>query len=206
MRPLRYSSNVTWDGAPVSGMPVGRPLLAVLPTAGMAIACAVPLIRPDAHLLWLDRRLLAMMIEMEWLVLAMGMFFVFPMLMPGHTRGANAIRWGFFGLILWGAGVYAKDIGHWTGVAHYLGLVWVTYASTMLAGADFERRSGMVFAAVGRWIVQLAAFAVLYVSLDLGSFRHSNDSVLAAGVIYFSLLIGLDLVWFRWIVPRWGAA
>jgi hypothetical protein len=183
-------------------MKPGRLLLAVLPSAGLAIACALPLLQPGVHLLWLDRRLLAMMMEIEWLVLAMGMFFVFPMMMPGHTRGYNVVRWVFFGLILWGAGVFAQGIGHWTGVAHYLGLVWVTYASTMLAGADFVRGGAIVFAAVGRWVVQLATFAVLYVSLDLGTFRHTNDRVLVAGVVYFGLLVCLDLVWFRWIAPR----
>lgn len=187
-------------------MSPGRLLSAVLPPTGLAIACAWPLVQPNAHLLWLDRRSLAMTIEMEWLVLVMGMFFVFPMLMPGHTRAHNAIRWIFFGLILWGAGILAKDIGHWNGVAHYLGLVWVTYAGTMLAGADFERGGGAVLAAIGRWVVQLAAFAVLYVSMDLGTFRPTNDRVLGAGVVYFGLLAGLELAWFRWVVPRWNLA
>lgn len=202
------SSGVRWrlGSAPASRMRPGRLVLAVLPSVGLTVACAVPLLGPGRHLLWLDRRLLAMVVELEWLVLVMGIFFVFPMLMPGQPRGANAVRWSFFLLILWGAGVYARDIGHWSGVAHYLGLVWATYAGTMLAGADFERGSGMVFAAIGRWMVQLAMFAILYVGLNLGSFRHTNDRVLAAGVIYFALLTCLDLAWLRWLVPRWGSA
>ena len=187
-------------------MKPGRLLLAILPAAGLAIACAVPLMRPDAHFLWLNRRMLAMVMEIEWLVLAMGIFFVFPMMLRGQTRGSNAVRWGFFGIILWSAGVAAKEIGHWNGVGHYLGLVWATYASPMLAGGDVMRGGRMVFAAAGRWIVQLATFGALYVQLDLGTFRHTNDRVLVAGVIYFGLLIALDLVWFRWIVPRWGTA
>jgi hypothetical protein len=48
--------------------------------------------RPDAHFLWLNRRMLAMVMEIEWLVLAMGIFFVFPMMLRGRLDGVCSRR------------------------------------------------------------------------------------------------------------------
>ncbi|MDA1074713.1 MAG: hypothetical protein O3A63_08130 [Proteobacteria bacterium] len=156
---------------------------------------------------------LGYLMQLQWLVLASGLFLFIPLIIPVMVPSVSYIGMlirmlCYAGIVYaFGTAIYA-DMG-FAGVVNYVVLIYVTYGGSSLFVREASIRESRSILAVARWIVLLPIFFTLVVFYDLGEGSvESWDGRFAAvklGATFYSILFMLEIALFRW-GPTWSRA
>ena len=174
-----------------------------VPVLLAAVIFAWPLVFPDHYVLGTDRLSLTKVMQIEWLLMAGGLFLVLPLL------GNSIMRWNarlslvlFIGFA-WTFAYGAYDLDGTRGLASYVVLLFLSYGgNTLFVRKDcFREIMGLIAAA--RWFISLFAFFPLVVYFDLGKGDIKNWggklAVVEMGAWFFFILFLLELFVFSWM-------
>lgn len=185
---------------PTSGTLFPR-LLAAAPLAAAAVLFLSAALS-DKYLLWTDAFVLGRIMQIEWLVLACGIFLIVPLVLHTEKLIPQIIRitcvvglgWVFV------RGAYSMD--GWRGVFAFCVLLLFSYGAKVLLVRDTRIARRQIPLVVARWVICLFTFFPLVVLFDLPvsveSWDGRRESV-QLGAAFFSLLCVLELTLFGWM-------
>lgn len=177
-------------------MDPGKRLIFAAPTLVLAILFLLAA-GAEYFLPGTNKASLAHVMQIEYLVIASGLFLIMPAVFEPQSRSGQIVRGViFFGLAFVFA-TAAWSINKMTGMLSYMVLVYASYGGNTLLMKNHSVLSGIGVLAPVRWIVNLPFFFGLLVYFDLGkgnieSWDHAA-AVLTFGASFFSILFLLEL-------------
>ena len=177
-------------------------IAASLPLLLTTVVFAWPLFFEDSYLLGTDLRTLAGVMQIEWLLMAGGMFLVLPLVansMHSNWRVCLVVFVAFAWIFAYGA----YDLGGIRGLAAYVLLLFLSYGrNTFFVRKEYLREIAGPLAAA-RWVIALFPFFLLVVYLDLGKGNIKNwahkPAAVELGAWFFFILFLLELFVFSWV-------
>ncbi len=181
--------------AEISFRPQFRPAVLLIM---IVLLYAYPVVSGGHFLPLFDRRELGEIMQLAFLVLAAGLFLVFPIIAPVKAGVGNILRWVLFCgfAIIFGKLVYAQYGPG--GVFAFAVLLYATFGGAMLTEGSRPTTGGYRFFAVfARWLICMIVMFSLVVAFDMGghiSRWYQHEKVIAAGFLYFLALSMAELM------------
>jgi hypothetical protein len=137
--------------------------------------------------------------QLQWLVLASGLFVTFALMLPGHSRLSRTIRWLVFAGMAYGFALGAYQMHGPRGLVSFGYLMYATFGAALLGGdVRSPNRAFVVAETLVRWVGSLVLFFPLVVAFDLGrgsiSGWETKPRVVPFGAIYFAGLTLLEVL------------
>ena len=176
-------------------------LLATLPIAVTAGVYLLPVLFgryvPGTNAYSLGR-----VMQIEWLVVASGLFIMTPLFFHAQRRLARIIRVSV-ACLLCSTFIYgAYHMDGWRGVLAFGFLLYFSYGGSTLFVRDADRSAIQIPSAIARWVTCIFTFFPLVAMFDLPVSVESWDGrqeTLKLGSAFFSILLILELFWFSWL-------
>lgn len=175
---------------------------------GLLICAFIYPLLTGQYLPFTSREHLGVIVQIEWLVLASGLFMLLALLVPATTKTGKSVATTYVLIVGMGFALTgAREMAGWGGVVIYFVLLFMSYGlGIVLPGSRGDYLDALLYG--GRWVLLMVVFFALVgvIGFPKSVERWYGSDAELLGAIFFTFLIIIDGVVFPKVQKMVGSS